>query len=347
MILLSLFLVAPAPAVASAHVGVGAGGTLRHTALVDGSRASDYACTPDPTGQSYAWIDATQGTELLEAEGDDVIGQMPWPFDFAVYGQVYTAGVDVIEINSNGAVHLDQGGQRSLWPNGGEIPTTRDGQYVALLGDDLVSSSIWSLLTGDPGNRVLTIQYLASEEYGRGPGVAHLEVSFYQATGDIVIQVLIVTPFSFASDGVVGLNAGDGLRGVQVFAGSDGGLPSNDFDVACARTSSAATIHVDRIDGAFVPDTRGRTVLRAQVFVADENDSMIPHVLVDASIWAPLSGPHVRSRYTKTTGAASFHWGSVVDGKFVLCVDRLTLAGYTYLPADNALTCASWRYQHP
>jgi hypothetical protein len=104
------------------------------------------------------------------------------------------------------------------------------------------------------------------------------------------------------------------------------------------------TIHVEAIDGYFSMDYMGRPILRSYVYVADDEGSMMPFVMVDAAIWVPDGGPHYRSRFTKYSGAARFHWGSWTYGDWELCVDGLTLAGYTYAPGDNVITCQEWYY---
>jgi hypothetical protein len=191
-----------------------------------------YNITVDGTGATYPWIDATVGTELTAAEGDDVIGPLTWPFSFHVYDNAY-ADPDVIDVNSNGSLHFDQGGPRTLWVNCGDVPSTIDGQWVAPLGDDLISNSIWYLVTGAAPNRILTIEWSGTNEFSGG-GVANLEVSFYESSNDIVVQTQIVTPFAFAADGEVGINKGDGVEGTEVACGALGNLPSSDFDVEFA-----------------------------------------------------------------------------------------------------------------
>jgi hypothetical protein len=104
------------------------------------------------------------------------------------------------------------------------------------------------------------------------------------------------------------------------------------------------TMHVGGIEGYFSLDYLGRPVLRSHVLVEDAGSSPLADVLVDASIWVPDGGPFERSRYTKPSGNARFHWGSTASGTWTLCVDDLTLDGYEYVPGDNVITCEDWQY---
>jgi hypothetical protein len=130
--------------------------------------------------------------------------------------------------------------------------------------------------------------------------------------------------------------------------GSDWWINENYQDLMFRLEGTAGggedTIHVEAIDGYFSMDYMGRPILRSYVYVADDEGSMMPFVMVDAAIWVPDGGPHYRSRFTKYSGAARFHWGSWTYGDWELCVDDLTLAGYTYEPGDNVLTCQDWYY---
>ena len=191
-----------------------------------GTGSWDYIATADSTGTSYPWIDATGGTNL--GSGDDSIFPVNFPFDFQVFDDLYTAA-DVIEVNNNGSLHFDQGGPRTTWVNCGDIPSVGDGQWVAPLGDDLISDNIWWIVTGTAPNQVFTIEWEV-REYSGG-GAAMLEVSLYEGTNAIVVQAQILSSFAFGFDGVVGINAGDAIWGEELFCGADGTLPSNDFDI--------------------------------------------------------------------------------------------------------------------
>ena len=110
--------------------------------------------------------------------------------------------------------------------------------------------------------------------------------------------------------------------------------------MACGGASP--TMHVGGMQGFFTLDYLGRSVLRIHVYVEDDGLEPLSDVLVDASIWVPDGGPVQRSRYTKPSGNARFHWGSRTNGTWTLCVDDLTLDGYLYVPDDNVVTCMDW-----
>jgi hypothetical protein len=233
---------APAPAIAAPALAAAAKSDQRAghgPAAVRAVSAVDYTIATDATGQAFEWIDATQGTELVDAGVDDGFGQLAWPFDFSVYDSAYSEGVDLIDVNSNGSLHFDQGGPRSLWVNCGDIPSDIDGQWVAPLGDDTVASSVFFIVTGDPGERILTIEWVGNTEFG-GAGVADFQVNLYEGSNRIVTQTRITSPFDFASDGVVGINAGDTVRGTEVACGANGTLPSDDFDVEYTPAAAIA-----------------------------------------------------------------------------------------------------------
>ena len=193
-----------------------------------------YSVNVDPTG-AHPWIDATGGTQL--PSGDDTLDPVTWPFDFQVYGDNYVGGVDILEVNSNGSIHFDFGGPRTFWVNCGQIPSTIDGQFVAILGDDLdpsAAGSVWYDVTGVAPNRILTVEYVDVPEFGvAAGGVVDLQVNFFEGTNDIVTQYRQVVAPAFAADGVVGINEGDGVTGQEVLCAAPAGmgLPSTDFDV--------------------------------------------------------------------------------------------------------------------
>jgi hypothetical protein len=196
-----------------------------------------YSAQVDSTGTLLPWIDATQGTRLVDAQGDDVIGQITWPFDFWMYCDPfhYRAGIDVIDVNSNGSLHFDQGGPRTPGVNCSQIPSTTDGRWLAPLGEDLYSHSVWFIVTGIPGDRVLTIEWVNST-VSTG-GTVDLQVNLFEAHPISVLgngfgtQTRIVAPIMSPTDGVVGIDAGDGVRGQELCCAATTGLPSDDFDV--------------------------------------------------------------------------------------------------------------------
>lgn len=114
--------------------------------------------------------------------------------------------------------------------------------------------------------------------------------------------------------------------------------------VPVAAGAQQDTMHVAAIEGFFSLSPRG-PVLNARVLVHDWNDDPLGSVLVDVSIFTRC-GTAERSRYTKDSGWARFAYGCRRRGVWTLCVDNLTLDGYTYNPDDNVLTCMDWEV-HP
>ena len=102
------------------------------------------------------------------------------------------------------------------------------------------------------------------------------------------------------------------------------------------------TMHVGGIEGYFSMDYLGRPVLRIHVLVEDQTAEPLGHVEVDASITVPCGGPFERTRITKPSGNARFHWGCNQTGTWQICVDDLRLGGYVYNPDDNVVTCMDW-----
>jgi predicted outer membrane repeat protein len=106
--------------------------------------------------------------------------------------------------------------------------------------------------------------------------------------------------------------------------------------------SAEDTIHVGGMEGYFSLDDLGRPVLRAHVYIEDEDLNPLPHVAVEAAVTVPCGGPYVRMRYTKPSGNARFDWGCNQSGTWTLCVEDLVLEGYVYVPDDNVVICKDW-----
>jgi Kelch motif len=140
-------------------------------------------------------------------------------------------------------------------------------------------------------------------------------------------------------------NPDDGLPGIWVFGGrSYNGCdppygPAEYYPLQCEE----ATMHVGGIDGYFSYDPYGRSLLRIHVLIEDGAGAPLGDVQVDGSIWAPSSGPYYRSRMTKSSGYARFHWGTSAAGDWQICIEDLARSGYTYVPDDNVVTCQNWQ----
>jgi hypothetical protein len=100
------------------------------------------------------------------------------------------------------------------------------------------------------------------------------------------------------------------------------------------------TVHVGGIKGHFEG-----TIIKANVLVEDQDGTPMPGAEVQASVWAPNWGPRQLWRPTNPNGKARFMWGSFASGNWEICVDDIVLAGYTYAPGDNVITCKSWMYR--
>ena len=104
------------------------------------------------------------------------------------------------------------------------------------------------------------------------------------------------------------------------------------------------TMHVGGIEGFFSVDYMGRPVLRMFVLAEDQDAMPLEGVAVTSWMWVPDGGPFERMRYTKPSGWARFHWGSVASGTWEICVQHLELEGYIYNSDDNVVTCMDWYY---
>ncbi len=132
-----------------------------------------------------------------------------------------------------------------------------------------------------------------------------------------------------------GLLAGT-YNGVLRIDSNDADEPQIDVPVTLIVDECGAdTVHIGHIAFAQALDPYGRVVARWNILTHDANHTPLGGVTVDASIWSPGGGPFVRTRVTKFTGWARFHWGYANPGTFLLCVDNLTKPGYTYVPGDN------------
>jgi hypothetical protein len=139
------------------------------------------------------------------------------------------------------------------------------------------------------------------------------------------------------------LHAATLLQGGWVLAAGGYGFEVGTLDSAeLYEPPEAPAMHVAAIVGFFTTDPQGGTLLRMHVLVADEALAPLGDVRVDAWITPPVGGPYARSHLTKPTGYARFHWGAYAQGTWQICVENLTLAGYTYAPDDNVVTCREW-----
>lgn len=196
-----------------------------------------------------------------------------------------------------------------------------------MYGVDIVDDSLYSIDTAT-GAATYIGSTGASANYAQG-------MDFDFATGTLYWAAYT------ASGELRTLDTGTGMS--TLIGGFPGG---NEVDCLSIPTGGGQelTMHVGYIEGFFSLDYLGRPILRMFVLAEDENLVPLGNVAVDASMWVPDGGPFARTRFTKPSGWARFHWGSTASGTWTICVDNLTLAGYVYNPDDNWETCYDWYY---
>jgi hypothetical protein len=119
---------------------------------------------------------------------------------------------------------------------------------------------------------------------------------------------------------------------------------TSDHEPVAATFTRLPTMHVESIEGFFTTDWMGRAILRMRVSVEDQYATPLGNVAVDAFMWVPDGGPFLRTRFTRPSGNARFHWGSRASGTWTICVDDLRLNGWIYAPEENVVTCMDWNY---
>jgi hypothetical protein len=134
----------------------------------------------------------------------------------------------------------------------------------------------------------------------------------------------------------------DGLPAMWVFGGRISGdePPYGDpefFPLPCEVGEN--TMHVGSIAGRDWRNLGLRWVMK--VLVEDQDGNPLTDVLVDATITTPMFD-WARWRYTNTGGWARFWAPLTGGGNYEICIDDLTLEGYTYVPGDNIVTCMDW-----
>ncbi len=211
---------------------------------------------------------------------------------------------------------------------------TQDGDFIWFI--DSVYSSYW---TNQADFDVLKQLIANSIEYGGGDVVWLSEDPVEGVVpadgGEVVVDVTF--------DAGMVIELGDYFADLKVKSDD----PVNGSIVVPATMhviEGGDTMHVEDIQGYFSLDYMGRPVLRIHVMAADEAAAPLSDVLIDASIWVPDGGPFLRSRYTKPSGYARFHWGSNASGTWTICVDNMTKAGWIYDPNQNVVTCMDWYY---
>ena len=303
-----------------------------------------FTAALDAMGYDYTVFDTNgaAGPALDEMLGYNMIF---W-FSGDTYGG--TAGPDATD-EANLAAYLDAGGNLFL--------SSQDYLYdfgLTTFGANYLGIASFTSDSGD----ATSIIGLAGDPIGDGLGPFSLTYpSGYSDYGDVVNPATGASAAFKANNNSNKLDVDkDGGTWKTVFFGTDWvALYNNnaangiavlqrivDWFGGC-EPPAVDEIHVGDIWGAFSMDPYGRYLLRANVMIHDDGHAALGEVAVDVSITSPVGGPYARTRMTKATGIARFHWGSAMSGTWQVCVDNLTKAGYTYNPADNDVpACATW-----
>jgi hypothetical protein len=151
--------------------------------------------------------------------------------------------------------------------------------------------------------------------------------------GDVLADSSVDVTVTFSPD--AGMPVGDYYATLRIST-DDPFNPSTYVPVTMHIIEGGGTMHVQDIFGYF---RYPYLVMRVQA--ADQDDNPLGNVLVDAAITMPTA-EWGRWRFTKPSGWARF-WAPVRDyGNYEICVENLTLTGYTYEPGDNVVTCMDW-----
>ncbi len=293
---------------------------------------SYYTGALDTLGLDYnVWDVSGQG----DPTANDLAGYaMVFWFTGYPYSQTFTSGNEAAV-----GAYLDAGGkffmssQDYLWDYG-LTPFGQDYLHIASFSSDVSQTTV----TGQnvfAGLGPYALSYPFTNYSDIVQPDAQAQVAFVGNQGNAAISYdegsFQTVFFGFPFEAIPGLQDRADVLGTIV-----------DWFGGCAPPDD--TMHVEGIAGFFSTDYMGRPVLRMHVLVEDAAGVPVSSVAVDVSIWAPDGGPYERSRFTKNSGNARFHWGSMASGTWTLCVDWLTLAGYTYNPDDNEVTCQDWYY---
>ena len=131
-----------------------------------------------------------------------------------------------------------------------------------------------------------------------------------------------------------GLTPGD-FYGSLLIDSNDPDEPEVVVPVQLTVEECVQTMHLAALVGNIALDPYGRFVGRWYVQTHDGSHNALGGVQVRAWIYDPIGGPYERSRITKPSGWARFHWGRALPGGFELCVIDLIKDGYTYERGDD------------
>lgn len=153
--------------------------------LCPGPDLFGYTCT---NGETYAYIDATNDTQLYALDG---VVELALPFPFTFYGTTYTA----VYASSNGNLQFDT--QNVAYSNACLNPELAPamGDLIAPYWDDLDLRLVGFLETavvGEEPNRIFVIEWDGVPRYSESDTVT-FEVQLFEGSNDIVFLYEDVT----------------------------------------------------------------------------------------------------------------------------------------------------------
>lgn len=156
------------------------------------SQSYQYTTTTGTLGTTYSWIDCTAGTSITS--GDNAQATVAWPFSFRFYDSQYTTSNN-LSVCTNGFIRLD-GTAATTGSTATSYSLTSAGtglgQIIAMaVYDSKVGDGggwVRHLTTGTSPNRIFTIEYNNIEVDYNDSRYADVQVSFYEATGKIVLK---------------------------------------------------------------------------------------------------------------------------------------------------------------
>jgi len=199
--------------------------TLSATVTVDGAETLDFAPTTqvaytmgdggDTCSVAYAWIDATDGTDITAGLGDDVAiaASLPTNPDPLLQFAFYGTGYDKVYISSNGLLTFGTGYAYGVFNS--MIPfAAAPNNTVYAFADDLnpaANGTRGRVYTKTLVDGRLVIEYFQVQHYPSGHPET-FEIVLDPADDSILLQYDTV---SLASNALVGIENADGSRGIR------------------------------------------------------------------------------------------------------------------------------------
>ena len=184
------------------------------------SISAEYAITILPnytvSDGPYEWIEVREGGQRLELERDDSAVNMPLPFEFTFYGEVFNE----VQVAANG--YLVFGGSQATALRNVPIPTTTaPNGLVAVHWDDLnpdVGQGVWVQVVGEAPNRRFVASWIDVARFNR-IGAATFQVILEEGTNRIIYQYQDVDfdddRYNFGASTTIGLESPSGTIGNQ------------------------------------------------------------------------------------------------------------------------------------